>query len=360
MGQGVVSARGARLVSALLLITASASASGQAASSERYPWDKRPASCFELTGSTDPQCTLDSWPNWEETLLQVRFLYNKEQFILLERAMQDAASSDKRFTDGDTPASAAYWAFRRMMPGPGTHPGHRDKIARWKKAVPASDFVAFAQARFEYGTAWNVRGSGSAGSVSRESWELFSIRLQQAEQTLLDASEALKATPYWHNLLLAIALDSPRGRSDPEAVFAQAVKRWPRYFELYELRLTRLVPAWGGSWEQVESFIDRWTKELAGSEGTSLYARLYTSLKDQGVTPEQTAMDWPRMRRSFEDLTTRYPSARFKNLYASYACFARDRPAFSAAAAKLSRTEMDDEFWLSGHSYEACMRWGGI
>ena len=343
------------LVCALLIATASAGASGQGAPSPRYPWDKRPASCFEPTGSTDPQCTLDSWPSWEQTLQQIDFLYEKEHFVLLERAMQDAASSQKQFVDGDSPASAVYWAFRHMM-----SPGHRGKLTRWREAVPASNFLPFAQARLEYASAWNVRGGGYAASVSKESWELFGVRLQKAEEILLDAPEALKATPYWHNLLLAIVLDSPRRKNAPDAVFAEGVKRWPRYFELYELRLTRLVPSWGGSWQQVESFIDHWTKEVAASEGTSLYARLYGSLKDQGVTPDQTAMNWPRIRRSFEDLTTRYPAPRFKNLYASYACFARDKDAFSAATAKMSWNDLDTQVWLAGHSYEACRKWGGI
>ena len=149
------------LVCALLIATASAGASGQGAPSPRYPWDKRPASCFEPTGSTDPQCTLDSWPSWEQTLQQIDFLYEKEHFVLLERAMQDAASSQKQFVDGDSPASAVYWAFRHMM-----SPGHRGKLTRWREAVPASNFLPFAQARLEYASAWNVRGGGYAASVA--------------------------------------------------------------------------------------------------------------------------------------------------------------------------------------------------
>ena len=325
----------------------------------RYPWDKRPDLCFQSGSNADPRCAAENWPTWSATVQRVADLYNNEQFPLLERAMSEIASSKKTFTNGDSPASAAYWVFRRLMPAPGTQQSHEEKIARWRNAVTASAFASFAQARFMYGSAWNIRGSGTAGSVSRESWELFSIRLQEAENILLKAPDALKSTPYWHNLLLAIVQDSPHSQRDVESVFKEGVSGWPRYFELYEVRLTRLVPRWGGSWEEVESFIDKWSRALSASEGDSAYARFYISLKNQGVTPDQTRMDWPRMKASLKELTSRYPDGAFKNLHASYACSARDKPSFAEAMSNLSPDALNAQAWLPGHSYEACMRWAG-
>jgi len=91
-----------------------------------------------------------------------------------------------------------------------------------------------------------------------------------------------------------------------------------------------------------------------------MYSRLYISVKDQGVTPNETAMEWNKMKKSFDDLIRRYPAPKFKNLYASYACFARDNDAFAAAIRRISSHELDPEDWLSGNSYEACMRWAAI
>jgi hypothetical protein len=142
--------------------------------------------------------------------------------------------------------------------------------------------------------------------------------------------------------------------------FETAVRRWPWYYEFYEVRLTRIVPKWGGSWQQVDSFIEKWSNERAATEGKSLYARLYISIKNQGVTPEQTLMKWPKMKLSLEDLTSRFPSPNFKNLHASYACYARDLDDFKSAMKKLRPGELSTQIWLHGHSYEACMRWAGI
>jgi hypothetical protein len=310
--------------------------------------------------SIHPGCVLEDWPGFEESIRRITFLYNAEQFILLEQGLADLTKLDKTFISGVSTASAAYWAFRRIMPAPGTPENEKARITRWKAAIPSSYFAVFAEARYLYGNAWNVRGAGYAGSVSPESWELFALRLREAEQKLLNAPEKLKNTPLWDNLLFAIALDSREVKSDPKAVFENGVKRWPRYFDLYEVMLTRLVPKWGGSWEMVESFVDKWSLQQKSTEGASMYARLYISLLSQGVTANETAMDWARMSSSLDDLTTRYPDPKFKNLHASYACVARDKASFSKAMSRLPNNELMANNWLSGHSYEACARWAGI
>jgi|LNFM01.2.fsa_nt_gb hypothetical protein len=326
----------------------------------RFPWDDRPASCFKTAGDVaSSQCKLSSWEDWDQALNRVVSLYNMGQFRLLERALSELAASDYRYPNGDPAVSAAYWAFRKVMPAPGAHEINRKLIDQWQKQFPNSHFAVFANARYAYALAWKVRGSGYAGSVSKESWELFSIRLREAAQILLKSPKALKDTPLWHNLMLAIEQDmGPSG--NPDRVFENAVKQWPRYYDFYEVRLTRLVPRWGGNWLAVEKFINYWSKQQAKTEGDSLYARLNFSLVRQGYTPDQTAMDWKRMRISLDDLTNRYPSIEFKNVSASYACFARDKDAFIKAMTKLKPGELSPNLWLSGSSYEACMRWTAI
>jgi hypothetical protein len=71
-------------------------------------------------------------------------------------------------------------------------------------------------------------------------------------------------------------------------------------------------------------------------------------------------MSWTRMKTSFRDLTTRYPDPVFKNLYASYACFARDGVAFREALAALGPGELDPKTWLAAYPHSACMQWAGI
>jgi hypothetical protein len=328
----------------------------------RYPWDQRPAECFVAPPPNKPECGVDLWPSFDATWRQVAYLYVNGKFDLLERAMRELASSDKTYMDGETASNGVYHAFKRLMPsdGTGTPPPYAEQLARWRAAMPSSAFVPFAEARQAYSEAWSARGTGYASSVSPESWQLFRERLAEAERLLMAAPAELRETPYWYRLMLAVTLDETRPQNPPQKVFEEAVRKWPRNVAFYEVILTRLVPKWGGSWEEVEAFIRHWSDQTAALDGSALYARLYIGLLDDGVTPEQTMMDWGRMKQGFQDLIRQYPHWKYKNLYASYACFARDKQTFNAAMLRMGKAEIDPKFWLSGQSYDGCMRWAAI
>src|SRR5438105_9173271 len=104
----------ARMVPMLLAMMVVMDVQAQSASPARYPWDKRPEECFQSSGAADSRCGSDDWPTWNDTFQRVAYLYSAEQFGLLERALRELTSSRKSFLNGDSPANAAYWVFRRM------------------------------------------------------------------------------------------------------------------------------------------------------------------------------------------------------------------------------------------------------
>lgn len=326
----------------------------------RYPWDSRPTKCLAEPQASQPWCILDSWPSFGLSVNRLTQLNQSDQFALFERALGELATSKKTFVSGTPLANAAYEAVRRVMEGLDTRETYSNKFIPWKQAYPDSPFVAFADALYTRDKAWKIRGNGYASTVSPESWRLFALRLREAEKKLLDAPVALKETPLWHDLLLTIALDSREVESDPKIVFENAIRQWPRNFNFYAVLLDRSVPKWGGSWLTVDSLIKLWSQQLEATEGKSLYARLYIGVLDGGVPPDQTAMSWSQMKDSFDDLVVRYPDPYYKNLYASYACLARDKAAFGTAMGKLPKAELQPTTWLFGHSYDACMLWAAI
>lgn len=330
--------------------------------SQRYPWDSRPAYCFTdgEASRKDADCIAHDWFDFHATTSRISHLYNSEKFVLLDRAMKEIVSSNEQFITGRSAVSAIYWAFRELMPSNGARGNEMERISRWKAAVPDSYFVPFAIARHQYSKAWNARGTGYSSSASKETWELFTTRLQAAEQTLLDAPKPLKETPLWHNLLLAISLDSDRVKSDRWLVFGNAVQKWPEYYDFYDVMLSRLVPKWGGSWTKVDAFINEWTEKNSIRGGRSLYARLYSGLRYQRVSPEETLLDWSKMKQGLVDLVVRYPAPEHLNLYASYACYAKDKEAFGDAMSRLTPDTLDNDKWLEGHSYDACMQWARV
>lgn len=320
-----------------------------------YPWEQKFPGCEQAEEAPRPICMVDSLAVNQIAIYHLAQLYQSEQFGELDLALANLTVSKKRFVDGTSPDSAIWRTMKVVV---ADEPG---KAYQWRMEIPSSYFAVFAEARATYNNAWAIRGGGAGGSVSEESWQLFYKRLDDAQRILDDAPSELKALPIWNSLTMSILADNPKTAPKAEKVFRNAVKRWPTNYEFYELRLTRLVPKWGGSWEEVDEFIRYWTDQLKETDGVSLYPRLYMSLLDSGVTYDQMLIDWTMMKRGFEDLIRLNPAASYRLPYAALACVARDKETFVSAleSVPLSQFTIGGKPWLPGHSFEACMKWSG-
>ena len=343
----------------LSLACGAAAAQAERLPAERYPWDMRPLKCNFEEGVESFFCKANDWPDFAVTKDRLRMLGQQGQFALLERALRELATSEELFPGGVNKAAAVYGTLDEFVDAHRSIKLEESPLTKWRAAFPHSDFILLADALALHAKAWDARGEGVASTVSPESWEIFAKSLGEAEQKLMSAPPSLKDTAVWHLILLTVALEGRGVKSDPRTVFLNAVKRWPRYLSFYRLIASRLVPKWGGSWEAVEAFIDHSSRQLESTEGMSFYARLYAALGD-AVVKERTAMNWTRMKRGFDDWIARDPNAVLKNLYASYACFARDKSTFGKAMSLIPKQELSLDSWLDGYSYEACFRWVGI
>ncbi|EJL77386.1 hypothetical protein PMI15_04708 [Polaromonas sp. CF318] len=297
-----------------------------------------------------------NYNNHDEAVSYLRQLYQTSNFGDLDATLTCLLRDSKRFQSGKTGASAAYWFFRREMPAPGVEAGQGARVKEWQKQKPDSIFPAFANLRLQYALAWNARGSSYAKDVPGGGMQSFQQGLLQTEKSLLEARKEFQQTPIWQNLLLAVSLDAAEGKSDPNSIFEEGAKRWPNYYDFYEVALTRLVPKWGGSWEVVDAFIVGWAKQLQASEGESLYARLYASVVFSGAAPSETRLDWPRMKRSLDDLIKRYPDPVHKNWAAALACAHGDSAYYKVSMQRIGAQEIRPQAWIRGTDPTSCSR----
>jgi len=304
-------------------------------------------------------CALLSEINYQdqnEVIARLRHLYQASNFAELDATLACLLNDPKKFQSGKPGASAVYWFFRREMPAPGVEDAQAARVKAWQKQKPDSVFAAFAELRLMYALAWNVRGSDYAKDTPGGSMQAFQQGLLQSEKLLLDARQDYRHTPIWQNLLLAVSLDAQHPQSDPGAVFKEGVSRWPNYYDFHELILTRLVPRWGGSWETADAFIVGWTRQLQTSEGESLYARLYASLILGGADPRETRLDWPRMKRSLDELIKRYPDPVHKNWAATLACVHGDPAYYKLAMQRIGPQDLRPAAWVAGTAPATCLR----
>lgn len=317
----------------------------------------------EVAESTPQEGTADcsssdtiEWSDHDGTVAKLAKVYENEQFDQLESSMECLLNPLKRFTSGRPGSSAIYGFFRMKMPGPGVESAEADRVARWARVFPNSKFVRYAQARFAYAMAWNIRGGNFARDVNEESWKGFHDGLRNAEQLLIQAPTELRNTPIAQHLLLAISQDAGQPNEARVALFREGIARWPQYYGLYENMLKRLVPKWGGSWGIVDQFIRTWSSQLSKEEGSSMYSRLYARVLLDGANVEETMIQWPIMKASLEDLVKRYPDSYNWSLAASSACLFRDVVFLKYSMQHLPPNQVQTSAWFKTTSPESCAR----
>jgi len=160
--------------------------------------------------------------------------------------------------------------------------------------------------------AWAVRGGGFAHQVRPEAMARFR-EIGRASRDTLDRHRALlSAMPEWYVLRLRVALETGETEAVRRRLFVEGMLRFPRYLQLYLTRLRDLLPAWGGSQEEILDLfnqIARSSDPAIAEEG--LYARLawYAEQVRSGVLREPT-LDGAAFDRAVDAVLDRYPTQR--------------------------------------------------
>lgn len=269
--------------------------------------------------------------------------YQSQQFDQVDAALSCLMSPQVKSASGRSGASIVYWFYREVLPAHGSTAEAAQLVQRWNDTHPDSEFAQFARLRLMYAEAWEFRGNRFANETPERRMQMFLDKLGETAKAIQNAPPNVRDTPLAQNLLLAVAGDG-QGLGDPEEIFRQGVAKWPDYYDFYEVRLSRLVPRWGGSWQEVEAFADYWTKERYKQDGDSLYARLYASLL-LNEDPESMMMTWPKMKVGLSDLTQRYPSEENFALAAAVGCLYGDRVYVKENMAHVTWKNMVDVSW---------------
>jgi hypothetical protein len=232
------------------------------------------------------------------------------------------------------------------------------KIGEWRRENPNSSAVNVVESMLWRTWAWSARGKGLARTVAPEAWQMFRERLQKAADLLAESRDESGSCAWyyeeWQKVLLGLG-------SDPEvgaAAFEAGVKQFPDYTPIYNQRMWALMPRWGGSYEEIDRFIDDVTRRNLGSEGEALYTRLYMWIDSwEGLEFElfhDSLAKWPRMKAGFDLLRERYPQSTWiPNSFAAYACRAGDRETYIRIRQRLVRPYYLSA-WPENYSIEVC------
>jgi hypothetical protein len=228
----------------------------------------------------------------------------------------------------------------------------------WAKAMPASKLRPVIEALRWQRLAWNARGGSFASATPDEAMQVFRERLAKSARALEASAETGKESPIWYWVALIVAGSSGAPAAHFDALFEEAVTRFPAYQPLYQTRVNYLLPQWGGDYRQVDAFIDRAVTRTSSMEGESFYVWLYADLASKLRRRdffEESAISWPRMKRSFEDLVRRYPDAYNKAQFLTFACRVRDKETTARLIGEMGKAaEVNNVF--DGITLETCRR----
>ncbi|HET9862294.1 MAG TPA: rhomboid family intramembrane serine protease [Steroidobacteraceae bacterium] len=233
------------------------------------------------------------------------------------------------------------------------------RTSDWRRSLKEAIGAELAEVQLLRAWAWSARGHGYANSVSRQNWEIYGMRLEMAAAGLEEIRARATRSPLWYQLALQLGGDRQMSSQEMDELFEEAVKRFPDYLGIYTARMRMMMPRWGGTVGELDSFIQGAADSRRGTlDADERYAQLYAAYS--GMEEDELNIfaagnaDWSRVQEGFVRLRQRYPRSDFiLNLYAKMACVAGDAGTYAAlrpyAAARAS-----SQAWSSKRSIETC------
>jgi hypothetical protein len=203
----------------------------------------------------------------------------------------------------------------------------RKLFETWKVRNPSSHLRPIAEAFAWQERAWNVKGSECYSQVPPEARKAFDVLLDHAASALRESEAQDGSSPLWQVAAMLVAGGQGRSGADLDALLGKWTRQSPGFEPLYAARLVFLMPEWGGDYGKVDRFIRLSAKQTAAIEGRSFYAWLYLEVAQVSRCEDlldRSEVSWPDLQAAFEDMLVRYPDVWNRNLYATFACRARD------------------------------------
>lgn len=239
-------------------------------------------------------------------------------------------------------------------------------LGRWRHAYPHSPGAALALAEAHWRYGWTLRGC-ACGPVTRgdsDALKAFRQQMHRAQRTLDDSRQYATVSPLWYEIYLNVQGDRARDRRSmrvTQRVFDEGVARYPLFQPLYLAMARYWAPNDGrrANWRAVEAVADAVAANTRATDGDDNYAWLYAQLSryqqlDVDIVRD-SAVSWPRLRASFNELVKRHPSVDNYNLFTVFACRAGDMRSYFKLRDKI-QGHVERDLWPDNYSLELCDR----
>jgi len=230
--------------------------------------------------------------------------------------------------------------------------------ADWRRRTKSSTMADLVEAIVLTEWAWSARGGGYANSVTSQNMAVYTYRTEMAAAALDDLADRATNNPLWYTLSLDVGLDQSKDKEKLREVFDRGLTKAPQYRPLYRRMLRILMPRWGGSYEEVDKFINQIYAQTVKARGYERYAELYSTYArlegDELNLFADTSAFWSGMNTGYLGLLKRYPkSDSVLNSFANLACRADDTATYNRLRGMVGK-RFSATAWSAKYSIEAC------
>ena len=296
---------------------------------------------------------------------QAQQLFLSGDFVRLESLMNQYAQKTEDLPDGSSHFEGLVGGLVDLVGSDSlTADSAFGYTADWRRRVKGSVFADLIEAMAFSEWAYAARGNGYANTVSSQNWIIFAYRTEMAAAALADVANRAVNNPLWYTLSLDVGLDQSKDREQLRAIFDRGVKAAPHYRPLYRRMLRILMPRWGGSYEDVDKYINEMYAQTAPGRGYERYTELYSTYArmegDDLDLFRDTPAFWSGMRTGFYGLVKRYPTSDVVlNSFANFACRAGDKPEYNRLRTAITK-RTSAIAWSSKYSMDTCDKQLGV
>jgi len=271
-------------------------------------------------------------------------------------------SMHARFMRPDARATDGTWMLQALQEGFDDYfltqpPGGMEKrFAEWRAREPASTLRPAAEAFAWLQRAQNAKRAGCIATWTSANRKAFDALVAKAAEALRSNDSAEARTPLWYTAALLVAGSQSRPATDLDALLDEATRAYPLYAPIRSARMMFLLPEWGGDFDALDRFVRGAAERTRAAEGSAMYAWLYLDLARARRCDDlfgDSRVQWPDLQVAFDDMLERHPDPWNRNLYATFACRARDRATTARLLAALG-PDASLGAWSRGLSTESC------
>lgn len=229
-------------------------------------------------------------------------------------------------------------------------------FAEWEAAYPQSEMLHLMRTRTYMAIIDDVLRNRPPQGLTQDQARVVREQLDNAESYIRRHRPADAKDPYWDQLNIRLATWRGMERADFDRMLREAVTRHPSYFDLYFQAVTYYVYNADDAPRAIEAMARDAAMRSRETEGQSAYARVMWSASGFMNAPTfKKLVDWPMMKRSFDDILARYPDDWNRAALARFACWAGDRKKAAEILPKLENAHIAG-IWRGSDSYLECRR----